>query len=277
MVLKWKLFNEAVGDIPISDPDRYKEKMSLGYIDKLFFLNKINIDSVVDFGCADGYILNKIRQYDKESKLIGYDLDPSMIEDAIKKTNPSIIYTTNWDEVQEEIASTKAPALYLSSVIHEVYSYSSQMGVSDFWRNMVFSNDFKYIIIRDMTPPEMTADIDVDSFKEDVEKVRSKASKKYLSLFESKWGNIEDSYLTFLHFLLKYKYTDNWNRENNENYLPVTSEELLSKIPNTYSIIYKDLFTLPYLKTQIKYDFGIDIKVPTHIKLILKNNYFRGL
>ncbi|MGA1049083.1 MAG: hypothetical protein ACO3UU_13830, partial [Minisyncoccia bacterium] len=43
---------------------------------------------------------------------------------------------------------------------------------------------------------------------------------KSLISFEKVWGSIFKDYRNFIHFLLKYRYTDNWEREVNENYLP---------------------------------------------------------
>lgn len=74
-----------------------------------------------------------------------------------------------------------------------------------------------------------------------------------------------------LHWLLKYKYTENWDRELNENYLPVTIETFKNnKIPSNWQIIYEDHYTYDYIKQQIKNDFGVEIKEPTHLKMILK-------
>jgi len=74
-----------------------------------------------------------------------------------------------------------------------------------------------------------------------------------------------------MHFLLKYKYLQpNWNREVRENYFPLYREKLLSMIPDNYSILYHEHFTLPYIKESVKEDLGIEIKDNTHLKLILK-------
>ena len=69
---------------------------------------------------------------------------------------------------------------------------------------------------------------------------------------------------------MKYKYKKNWKREVKENYFPMPVEELLSRIPKNYEIVYKDVYVLPYTKQSIKNDFDIDINDTTHIKLILK-------
>lgn len=90
-----------------------------------------------------------------------------------------------------------------------------------------------------------------------------------LNDFENKQGSIERN-KNLLHFLMKYKYEKNWKREVLENYFPIPLEELLSMIPPSYQIVYKDVFALPFTKEAIKKDFDIDIKDTTHLKLILQ-------
>jgi len=77
---------------------------------------------------------------------------------------------------------------------------------------------------------------EISQFKDDVKKVRRKTDQEYLNSFESKWGSINDSYRTFMHYLLKYRYKNNWKREVNENYLPVSLETVKTKIPKTNKI-----------------------------------------
>lgn len=81
---------------------------------------------------------------------------------------------------------------------------------------------------------------------------------------------MEKNYNVFLHFLLKYTYTSNWEREVNENYFPVSIETVLKKIPKNYAITHKDLYVLPYKSSTIKNDFGILLKHSTHAKLIIE-------
>ena len=73
-----------------------------------------------------------------------------------------------------------------------------------------------------------------------------------------------------VHFLLKYSYTHNWERELRENYVGLPLEDLLAHIPENYEITWMDHFTLPYTRWSIHRDFGIDLTLPTHIKILLK-------
>ena len=74
---------------------------------------------------------------------------------------------------------------------------------------------------------------------------------------------------------MKYRYTDNWEREVNENYLPVSLETVKKKIPSSYKIVYEKDFILPFIQQQVKKDFDVEITHSTHTKLIIKNNNFR--
>ena len=275
-LLSWKLFlEELVGEKPISNYDQYIADMNTTMSDKLFFLDEIKFDVIVDFGCADGTFLKSLSSSRPNVKIIGYDLDQTMLDIAKKKLPSNSILTDSWDVVIKEISNYKSPLLNLSSVIHEVYSYSSNEDVVKFWNQQVFGDKFKYITIRDMMPSVELTKNEITNYKDDARKVRQKANKNSLATFEEVWGSIYSEYKNFIHFLLKYKYTDNWEREVNENYLPITLEELESKIPNGYSIIYEKDFVLPYLRQEVKRDFGVELTHSTHVKMIIKNRSFR--
>lgn len=261
---------EKVGEKEISSIETYISGMSKSMNDKLFFLDKIESDLIVDFGCADGSILSEIQRRRPDLKLIGYDIDEDMISRARSK-NGKILFTSSWERVLEEVNRSKSPTLNLSSVIHEVYSYSNSKTIKNFWEKQVFGSGFKWITIRDMIPSTEISRKEIDEFRDDVKKVREIADPKYLNSFEEKWGTIDDNYRTLTHFLLKYKFTDNWDREVLENYLPVGLETLKKKIPNEYKISYEDSFILPYLKRTIKEDFDIEINHSTHTKMVLKS------
>lgn len=268
-------FLESVGTIPISDIHSYIEGMEAGYMDKMFFIDKIDPDVIVDFGCANGTILSKIRSYKPNIKLIGYDLDKNMLSEAKEKLGHGVLLTANWNRIIKELDKYERPVVILSSVIHEVYSYSHSYVIKKFWEEQIFGGHFKWICIRDMIPSVDMYRHDIKNFIDDVVKVKDKAIPKYLKSFENRWGVLENNYKTFIHFLLKYKYIDNWLREVNENYVPLTLETLYKKIPRGYKVIYLDSFILPNLLDQVKKDFDITIDHTTHTKMIIINNRFR--
>jgi len=272
-ILNWQLFlEELVGDIEISNVDNYVEGMQKSLDDKLFFVDKLDFDVIVDFGCANGAFLSKVKKMKPNVKIIGYDLDETMLSKARAELTSEDILTSNWDEVIREIQGYSSPLLNLSSVIHEVYSYSHPSVVKSFWENQVFGGDFKWITIRDMIPSCKIDRSEIESFRKDVQNVRKRANKFYLESFEKRWGTINDNYRTFCHFLLKYRYIDNWEREVKENYLPVSLETLKKKIPSNYTIQYEQDFIVPFIQENVGKAFNVKIKHSTHVKMIIKNN-----
>jgi SAM-dependent methyltransferase len=251
---------------PITDYTTYNDRMSLAMIDKLFFADKISPDLVIDFGCADGTLLRHLKALKPELNVIGYDADPKMVKHSTK----DIHITSDWkNDINVSVGCYHSSALILSSVIHEICHYGSKADIDSFWKK-VFETGFEYIVIRDMVP---SRSIDRPSNVNDVKKVYHKfLHTKALNDFESVWGSIESN-RQLVHFLLKYRYLEpNWDREVRENYLPLTREDLLAKIPNQYDVIFHEHYVLPYILQTVKNETGIEVKDPTHMKLILKKN-----
>ena len=268
-ILGFKELLEAVGKTPIKDETTYSKEMTKSFIDKLFFIDQVDTDVIVDFGCADAFILSKIRMLKPDLFLIGYDLDKSMLSSAKDNLDDENSFLTdNWYEVLEKISTFQKPMLLLSSVIHEVYSYSTTKEVNNFWKNKVFSGKFKYVCIRDMIPTNQISR--VTDFQQDVEIVRELSDKYYLESFEREWGDISKDYRTFIHYLLKYRYKDNWDRELLENYVPISLQTLMSKIPPSYKVEFQQSYLYSFFAKVVKEDFGIDIKGQTHLKMILE-------
>lgn len=247
------------------DYTSYNEGMRKSLLDKIFFMDKINAGHIVDYGCADGTLIRFLHNLFPELYYIGYDIDPVMIQKAQEslETN-NVLFTTDWRQV-EDFSIVGSSALILSSVIHEVYSYGIKDDVKTFWNN-VWNSKWDYIIIRDMIPSQS---IEKQSDIDDVRRIMAKADKGMLADFERIWGSIRTN-KNLMHFLLKYKYTENWSREVKENYFPLTEEELLTIIPDNYNITYYEHFVLPHLKRTVKADFGVDIKDAVHLKMILE-------
>lgn len=260
-----------VGNISIDNLDKYLDDMTKGFSDKLFFLDKINLDVLVDFGSADGQMLDYLSKIKPNIKLIGYDLDEDMIKQSKSKYS-NIHFTDNWDEVIDLVNESKGKkGILLSSVIHEIYSYAGGRMIKRFWNEQVFNDAFNYVIIRDMIPSISFEKMNL----KDIKKIKEKSDPKYLADFESIWGEIGNNFRTLLQWLLKYKYTDNWDRESKENYLPITLEYLKSnKIPSDWGIIFEEHYLYDYIKQQIKKDFDIDLIEPTHLKMIIQNRKF---
>jgi hypothetical protein len=243
----------------------YDERMAKSLVDKLFFLPYVTgTHTFVDYGCADGTLLSFIKNQNTTSICIGFDNVQDQLEIARTRKN-NVLYFDNWGSIKSFI-HRKDATLVLSSVIHEIYSYGSENDISVFW-DRVFSSGFKHIAIRDMSITEENANQNIELT--DITKIRSKIEySSLLNSFENRWGKI-DKGINYLHWLLKYHYGDNWLRENSENYLPIMQEKLKALIPNTYSIEMQDYYTLPYIRSKALETFGITMKMPSHIKMLL--------
>ena len=273
----------------------YNEQMRKSMEDKLFFLKQLPAEDnyvFVDFGCADGTMLNILSDMldsnPRKYSYIGYDISDTMINLAKSNfhgdANTDIHYFNDWNDVEKQLKTYIAQSgwyvqkkfvLILSSVIHEVYSYSNMKQILEFWHHVTNTN-FDYIVVRDMCP---TKDIDrpTDKFMLHTLNNIIRDHKPYNTLindFEAIYGSIENN-KNFMHFLLKYRYQINWEREVKENYFPIYVEDLLNAITGEekYRIMYMKRFIVPFIKQQIYKDFRVDIKDFTHIKAIFKKSF----
>ncbi len=251
-------------EVAIQNIALYLELMQKGMQDKLFFADKLfsPVDTFVDFGCADGSLLQALHFLKPESRLIGYDTSEQMLGIA-RENVPAAAFFSDWDAIEADFSTG---CLVLSSVIHEVYSYSPPAEIEVFWRR-VFQSGFRYIAIRDMMVSEQDAYPVAPGEKEKI--LAKPPYAAVLQRFEEVNGPITSS-KQLLHFLLKYRYTDNWEREVRENYLPLSAETLLTKIPGQYKFVYYAHETLPYIADCVKKDFAIDLRMKTHMKILLE-------
>lgn len=249
----------------ISDTAVYNARMAKSLIDKIFFLDKIEVDTILDFGCADGTLLDAIRHFSDRTTLLGYDIDPLMVAKAREKNPVSTIISDDWDEILSKCTGRKA--IVLSSLIHEVYSYGSENDVKIFW-NRIFNSGFDYVVIRDMGVSK-TASRPSDPLS--VARVRQLADPVLLQEWESYWGSISENW-SLIHWFLTYKYTNNWDREIRENYLPIPVEDIIRKAPKEYVPTFYEHYTLPWLRNEVMNDFGIQLQERTHIKIIFQKH-----
>lgn len=227
--------------------------------DKLWWISKVSSDIVVDYGCADGTLLKYIHHINPNIILIGIDINEQMLTLARNNVSQAIFMTP--DEFYKSNINCRNATLVLSSVIHEIYSYNKDPELT---LKQLFDREFKYVAIRDMFVSNNLHD------NHEPHKLRDKTNATQLDNFEKYWGSI-DVPKNYIHYLLKYRYVENWEREVKENYLPVNLEEFIKYvIPSTYSIQYYEHYLLPFLRKQVKRDFNIKLTEPTHLKILLK-------
>lgn len=269
----------------ISDYGTYTDGMRKSMTDKTWFLNMIDgAKEIVDYGCADGALLRYIADaMPGVFNLTGIDIDEEMLK--LANVNLSCNCEQNIalftpDQFSDISANAHVSCLNCGSVIHEVYSYGTPESIEKFW-DFVFNSGFQYIAIRDMAMSKidiLTSDAVMDDTLRKITNYNygcPAAGKRFNDFlnYTNPLGSLSASewiWRDIVHYLLKYRYVTNWDREMRENYLPLLTEEVLLTIPSNYRVKYYEHYTLPYLKDQVMKDFGIDLNTKTHYKLLLE-------
>lgn len=250
----------------------YTNEMNKPMLDKLFFLSHVDADIFIDFGCADGSMIRAMSKAFPEHIYIGYDNDPKMIEKAIwLKESHRNFFLSDWNEVINAVKGfdKQKTCLILSSVVHEVFSYEDADGVEDFYQR-IFDHGFDYIAVRDMGlfDPDLAGKHTLSSFI--IDEIYKTADSWQVKEFEDIWGKLSLRN-NAIHFLLKYKYLDNWDREVKENYFSYSIDKFIdAAYASKYKETYFEHFIVPFIRRQIFNDFGFVMDEPTHYKLILE-------
>lgn len=247
---------------PIKDLEGYTTKMAKSMLDKLWWINKVDVTAVVDYGCADGSMLKEVKRILPNVKLYGVDINVDMLEIA-RQNVPGATFVTpeEYEQIDIDVSSS---VIVASSMLHEIMNYSDNIH-----KDManIFLKGYKYVAIRDMF---ISKESERAAVEEDVANVRVKYSPTLLADFEYHCGDIAQN-RNLVQFFLTYKYTANWDREVRENYFPYTIEEFLGTyIPALYDITYFHHYTLQYIKQIVWQDFGVQLKDKTHAQILLE-------
>lgn len=267
----------------IKNLEIYNIRMDKSIEDKLWFLGQPEIKDVdvfVDFGCANGNMLRHMYYQDPSKVYIGYDNNTEMLSIAkeyCKNTGIKFIY--NFENIREYINREypgKKVCLILSSVLHEVYSYTpAGAGIDEFWKNIKEDLNPDYIVIRDMTwgfnHEKYSYRQEQAKYLDCCYKISRLANQDQIKDFEKVIGRklISDP-RDVTHFLLKYKYVENWDREVQENYLSYEVMDVVYKLRDKYKLTYNKFYCLPYLHEQFMKDFDIDFVGNTHYNFLFK-------
>ena len=225
----------------------YLKGMEKSMQEKLFFLEYVDLNSydlIIDFGCASGDLIERIKPIiNKSTSIIGIERDSYM---QCILTQRGILWKSSLSELTG--IKNKKVLIIFSSVLHEVEKYFVDISV---W----LLKTKPTVVIRDMTPPIMRP-----------------LSKKELSIasfnkaaYENIWGKIADSWNLY-HYFLKYSYVDNWDTEVLENYFSVPWGWFFEHGITEYRRDY----ILEYKKDRVYKDFGYTLTEPTHRQLITR-------
>lgn len=253
----------------------YDIEMRKSIRDKMFFIDHFDADVYVDYGCADGALFEFLSKVYPDKEFIGFDISEEQLYIARANFlgNRNVVFFSEWNSVKSVFYNTKKKgkkvALILNSIIHEVYSYADDDSkIVEFW-DRVTNTGFDYISIRDMAvhilPSRNTVPL------EDVTAIVDNYDSDRRIEFVQKWGSMTEK-KNFIHFLLKYRYVENWDREVNENYLPIDLYQIdrILMENGKYREKHFDTFQVPFIMNKIREDFDISFPENTHFKMVLE-------
>ncbi|MBP7118985.1 class I SAM-dependent methyltransferase [Candidatus Woesebacteria bacterium] len=245
----------------IVNPEVYLARMSKPLAEKLKIVHYLPEKplEVLDVGCADGAVTIEMARMFPETHFHGIDINPEFISRArdlsagLHNVTFETIYLRNLLAREQ-----KFDAVTFCSVLHEFASYGE--GLTSVVKALADAHELlkKHgrIVIRDMIFSGYKQKTDF-GMKTVLLKIQAKKElASLISDFETHFGKLNDIY-TINHFLLKYKYTDNWDREGHENYVPVTFdqyEQIFTLLG--MKVLYRDSKLLPYFEETWKQDFG---------------------
>ena len=255
----------------IADDAAYLAGMAKTFPDKAWFVRYAprDVRLVVDFGGGTGDFCEYVRgRMPAGVQFAVIDNNPSFLARAEEK---GLLGYSSIEEYEVEAAAAQREGrslLVMSSVIHEVYSYSDEFydDVGQFWDSLGGCG-FDYVAIRDMAFDEEAA---ARMPREDAAwvcrnllgnpesglSVKGRAVSDQFADFEGVWGPVcgPDGSVDarrLMHFLFKYRYVENWARELREDYLPLTQGELEAALRGIgYRLVHREQSRLHwYMKT----------------------------
>lgn len=249
--------------VPLADPCGYLARMAKPLEEKLKVAQFVpqNALSILDVGCADGAVTCALAELFPQAQVTGIDLESYFLKSAQVRAEKYQISNVHFERVylREMLARQgRFDTVLFVSVLHEFFSYGE--GISSVLKALADARELLVkggdIVIRDMILFDYAYKTDYQVAGM-LEKIRRKAGmSQMLAGFEGHFGAIS-SLASLNHFLLKYIYPENWERECAEHYIPVTFErytkafELLGM-----EIIHQRSYLLPYLKGRWQADFG---------------------
>lgn len=249
----------------ILNKEIYLQRMNFGMEDKLFFLSYLSpqITTVLDFGCANGDLGKMMKLYRPDLSYIGYDNSEEMRQSFNENIGTNGTFVSSYEEIKDFIHNgiirPQETILVLSSVLHEVYSYSTFKEITAFW-NFIQESSFAQVSVRDMGISEEEKH---SQFNYACMVIKDYIESNYISWDQ---GNLFSDYYQLW---LKYWYKENASRELWEDYFALSIDELKKEFTKTYNITYFQRFKIEYVVDKVKKDFGFNPFIyDTHYKAI---------
>ena len=257
----------------ITDYNTYLARMDVSLPDKTFFVYRAPLARViVDFGCAAGNLFRYIRSVsNQEYIMIGYDNDETMRE--LARESADMVCGTLAELCEAIEYALTAHNLTMKNVLFNFSSVLHEMNSDEIEEIFGFINNLRpgYVSIRDMKfKCKRSMYGEIRAFEE-------KNPDQFNSFLVSK-NKTAPNLADYAEYLLKYKYTENWERELREYYFfgfAYAEKYYRALIDNhKYRPTWDVNYCLPHFNRQIKDDFGISFDVSnyftTHEQLLLE-------
>lgn len=241
----------------------YTDAMAKGMEDKLFFLPHLPTGSaVLDFGCADGRMIEALAIRRPDLHVAGLDCSPLALDQARARgvTNPLFADTADAAGWVERTAKTRNVVLVANSVVHEVVHYGPANAWSEFWR-FVADTPFWGMALRDFSLSQHDALAPGGAF---AKAVRAGLPDWQRQSFERTWGPIVDQGRA-VHAALKAPWTQSWDREGPENYFPVLREAMAEQVHRLFTPVVWNPHVHAYTDGDTVRRFGQHLPCTTHL------------
>lgn len=247
----------------MKDLKGYLERMEKAMVEKLYFLNIVNLDEydyVIDFGCANGAMLSAVAPLYNGVQFIGVDSNQTSLNLAKQKLElKNVLFFNNLLSASNAIKSGKKTAIILSSILHEL--------PKPVLNNILkIIKGFNAIIVRDMFfDNKWNKKIKhADNF---IYKTSSITQKQFRD-FKKYHGNLNNTKKLY-HMLLKYTYIDNWETEVKENYFSVPWNKINKVLVGSgFKVFYEENYTLKFKQNEVLSNFNYNLIHPTHKNII---------
>lgn len=252
--------------IDITDFKKYLSSLKNTFIDKAFFVEKLpeDINVIIDYGCADGSFLMFLNNiYGDRFEYYGVDNNHGFIEMC---NHNGIKCVECLDELKVNYEKT---CINFSSSLHEIFMYTSP---ATFFTSLIqqCNKHFpKIISIRDMYIKNTHDTLDKEFILYCMYHFVKNYPAKFSDFLNSFSGiNFLNDNRECIHFLLKYMYDANWEKEKFEDYLSFTKnyQSLENFFSNHYEKKWNFEYLLPYLMKKWKNDGIIDDDIETYIR-----------
>lgn len=256
----------------IENYDVYNDRMRRSMWDKAFFMDKVpGTELIIDYGCADGSLIRFLQSLFPSMHFIGFDIDPEMIAAANRQRTGNMWFFADPQEMLKKIRELgierRRIAVNFSSVLHEIFHYDCDRTMIT---RLIGEIAPRYLVVRDMMyhSEDDTARVPAEA----AEQIRRVLPKWQIEDFERCWGPVEVR-RNLAHLILKYKYTENWERECRENYFSYTMEDLRALLDpeGAFESLLLNRCILPWCRYDAQNMLGIDMggEFTTHFSVIL--------